>query len=95
MTQIESLTLGVTLGSVIDRQSRDESITDDCARTRRANAACADNPNSASLLENHPHRPSHSTDRYSAFDLAGNGRTRRCESEDELRRRPDEGGGEL
>ena len=46
MTQIESLTLGVTLGSVIDRQSRDESITDDCAGTRRANAACADNPNS-------------------------------------------------
>ena len=46
MTEIESLTLGVTLGSVINRQSRDKSVTDDSARTRRTNAACADNPNS-------------------------------------------------
>ena len=46
MTEIESLPLGVTLGSVINRQPRDESVTDDCPRTRRPNAACADNPNS-------------------------------------------------
>jgi hypothetical protein len=31
--EIESLPLGVTLGSVINRQSRDESVTDDCPRT--------------------------------------------------------------
>ena len=45
MTQIESLTLGVTLSSVINCQSRDQSIPDDCPGTRRPNAACADNPN--------------------------------------------------
>src|SRR4029453_10113143 len=45
MTQIESLTLGITLSSVINHHSRDESVPDDCPGTRRPNAACADNPN--------------------------------------------------
>jgi hypothetical protein len=33
MTEIESLALGVTLSPVIDRQSSDEAVTDDCPRT--------------------------------------------------------------
>jgi hypothetical protein len=32
VSQIESFTLGIALGSVIDRQSLDESVTDDCPR---------------------------------------------------------------
>jgi hypothetical protein len=46
MTEIERLTLGVTLGAVINRQLRYQSVTDNCPRTRRPNATCADNPNS-------------------------------------------------
>src|SRR4029453_7522641 len=64
MTEIKSLTLGVTLGSVINRQSRDESVTDDGSRTRRPNAARADNPNSRHDRRTiQTHRRSHSTDR--------------------------------
>jgi hypothetical protein len=64
MTEIESLPLGVTLGSVINRQSRDQSVTDDCPRTRRPNAACADHPNSGHDLRTiQTHRPLHSTNR--------------------------------
>jgi hypothetical protein len=64
VTQIESLSLGETLGSVINRQSRDESVTNDCPRTRRPNAAGADNPNSGHDSRTiQTHRPSHSTNR--------------------------------
>ena len=67
VTQIESLSLGVTLGSVINRQSRDESVTDDCPRTRRPNAACSDNPNSGHDSRTiQTGRPSHSTNRCGA-----------------------------
>ena len=56
--------LGVTLGSVINRQSRDESVTDDCPRTRPANAACADNPNSRHDMRTiQTHLRSHRTNR--------------------------------
>ena len=46
MREIESLALGVTLGSVVNRQALDESVTDDGPCARRPNAAGADNPNS-------------------------------------------------
>jgi hypothetical protein len=44
VSEVESLPLGMTLGTVIDRHSRGESVTDDSPGARRPHVARADNP---------------------------------------------------